>query len=220
MFAAEAARIGEILLARSDVSPLLNLGASTRRFREETKPHIEQRLFAPLRSAGIEVTHADLKAADGVDIVGDVLDPAVQSRMKAGGFRAVLTSNMLEHVRDRAAVARACEDIVGSGGLILATVPASFPFHADPIDTGYRPTPQALAAVFTRSRAILAEELGGLTYAQDMEARGSNVWREAGRTAVATLLAPIRPKSFLARAHRWAWYARPYRVAIALVQVA
>ena len=47
MFEAEAIRLREILLARGEISPLLNLGSSTRAFRELAKPHIERELFAP-----------------------------------------------------------------------------------------------------------------------------------------------------------------------------
>lgn len=219
MFDAEAARLCEILLGRGEVSPLLNLGSSTGAFREGAKPHIEARLFAPLREAGIAVTHCDLKAGEGVDIAGDILDPAIRNRLKAVGFKAVLAANLLEHVRDRPAVAAASEEIAGPGGLILATVPSSAPYHADPIDTGYRPTPSELAAAFTGSTVLLAEELAGPTYAERIRADGSSPWREIGRTALYTLLAFARPNSARARWSRWRWYSRPQRVAIVLVQV-
>jgi SAM-dependent methyltransferase len=219
MFEAEAIRLREILLGREGVSPLLNLGSSTRAFRETTKPHIQHELFGPLAAVGVEVVHGDLKRADGVDVAGDILDPAVLRGLKARGFRCVLCANLLEHVRDRAAVAAACEEIVGPGGLILATVPSSYPFHADPIDTGFRPAPAELAGLFTRSDPLLAEEVAGRTYADDLKARGSTVWRELAGTLLFTLLAFARPKSFAARADRWRWYRRAYRVSIALLVV-
>jgi hypothetical protein len=176
-------------------------------------------LFAPLAAAGVQVFHSDLKQAEGVDLAGDILDPAVRADLNARGFKALLCSNLLEHVRDRAAVAAACAEIVGPGGLILATVPSSFPYHADPIDTGYRPTPAELAAAFPGSTTLLAEELAGRTYAEDMKARGASLAGEIARTLGFALICFARPKSFAARAHRWLWYGRPYRVSIALVQV-
>ena len=220
MFDTEAARLREILLEQRAISPLLNLGSSTREFREVAKPHIQRALFGPLAAAGVAVVHSDLKQADGVDVAGDILDPAVLRGLKARGFRCILAANLLEHVRDRAAVAAACEEIVGPGGLILATVPSSFPYHADPIDSGFRPAPGELAALFTRSAPLLAEEVAGPTYADDLAARGSTAWREIGATLLFTLLAVARPKSFAARLDRWRWYRRPYRVSIALVRVA
>jgi hypothetical protein len=219
MFEAEAIRLREILLAEGDISPLLNLGSSTRAFREQAKPHIERELFAPLRPAGVTVLHSDLKQADGVDLAGDIMDPAVRADLKGRGFRALLIANMLEHVRDRAAVTAACEEIVGPGGLILATVPSSFPYHADPIDTGYRPTPAELAAAFAGSEPVLTEDVRGRTYKEDIAARGSSVWRELGRTFGFGLISFARPKSFRSRLSRWRWYRRPYAVSLALVRV-
>ena len=219
MFEAEAIRLREILLAQGDLSPLLNLGSSTRAFREEAKPHIERELFAPLRAAGVAVVHSDLKQADGVDLAGDIMAPAVRSELKARGFRTLLVANMLEHVRDRAAVIAACEDIVGPDGLILATVPSSFPYHADPIDTGYRPRPDELAAAFRQSEPLLADEVVGRTYREEIAAQGSTWWRELGRTCDHVLIAPFRPRSFRARLSRWRWFRRPYRVSLALVRV-
>jgi len=219
MFEAEAIRLREILLAQGEISPLLNLGSSTRAFRERTKPHIERELFAPLRAAGVEIVHSDVKRADGVDVAGDITDPAVRADLKDRGFRSLLIANMLEHVRDRDAVIAACEEIVGPGGLILATVPSSFPYHADPVDSFYRPQPDALAAAFTGSGKLLAEEVRGRTYEEEIAARGSSVWRELARTFGFGLISFVRPKSFRARLSRWRWYRRPYAVALALVRV-
>jgi len=135
------------------------------------------------------------------------------------GFRCVLCANLLEHVRDPAALAAACEEIVGPGGLILATVPSSYPYHADPIDTGYRPTPEALAAPFARSTPLIAEEVSGGSYADRIRASGGTAVGEAARTVLARLVAFARPKSFRARLDRWRWYRRPYKVSLVLVQV-
>jgi hypothetical protein len=219
MFDREAARLREILLRRRAVSPLLNLGSSTRAFREVAKRHIQDDLFGPLEAAGIRIVHSDLRQADGVDLAGDIADPAIRAELRARRVKCLLCFNLLEHVRDRAAVAAACEEIVGPGGLILATVPASASYHADPIDTGYRPRPAELAAPFTRSAPLLAEELAGRTHAGDIKARGSSLAVEIGRTLGFALIAFARPKSFAARAHCWLWYRRPRRVSIALVEV-
>jgi hypothetical protein len=219
VFQAEAARLRDILLGRQDVSPLLNLGSSTRHFREVVKPHIEEELFRPLREAGVKVVHSDLKNAEGVEVAGDFLDPAVRRRLQAMGFKGVLLSNLLEHVTDREAVAAACEEIVGSGGLILATVPSSYPYHADPIDTYFRPSPAELATLFGRSEPLLLEEVDGLTYAEDLKKRGLTVVGELMRTVLWTLIFFVRPRSAAARLHRWRWFSKRRRVAIALLAV-
>jgi 2-polyprenyl-3-methyl-5-hydroxy-6-metoxy-1,4-benzoquinol methylase len=219
MFDVEAARLREILLGRGAVSPLLNLGSSTRHYREQEKPHIQRELFEPLAAAGVAVVHSDLKQADGVDLAGDILDPAVQRVLKARGFKCLLLANLLEHVRDRAAVAAACEAIVGPGGLILATVPSSYPYHADPIDNGWRPSPAGLAGLFGGSRPLLLEEVSGVTYAEELKARGSSVAKALAQTLLSGLIAIARPKGFAARVDRWRWYRKRFRVSIALLVV-
>lgn len=219
MFRAEAIRLRGILLDLGGVSPLLNLGSSTRHFREVIKPHIHGELFAPLRKAGAKVVHCDLKEEEGVDFAGNILDSEVLRRLKGMGFKCILLSNVLEHVRDREAVAAACEEIVGPGGFILATVPSSYPYHADPIDTYYRPSPAELASTFRRSEPMLAEELVELTYAKELKARGISVGGELLRTVLWSLIFFVRPRSAAARLHRWRWYSKPRRVAIALLAV-
>lgn len=219
VFQAEAIRLRLILLDLRGISPLLNLGSSTRHFREVIKPHVERELFAPLREARVKVVHSDLKEDEGVDFAGDILDPEVRRRLKGMGFKCILLSNVLEHVRDRKEVTAACEEIVGPGGFILATVPSSYPYHADPIDTGYRPSPAELASAFGRSEPLLAEEVAGLTYAEDLKARGLTVAGELMRTVLWSLIFFIRPRSAAARLHRWFWYSKPRRVAIVLLAV-
>ena len=219
MFHTEAIRLRRILLELRGISPLLNLGSSTRHFRETIQPHIERELFAPLREAGVKVVHCDLKEDEGVDFAGDILDPEVMHRLKTGGFKCVLLSNLLEHVRDREAVAVACEEIVGPGGFILATVPSSYPYHADPIDTYYRPSPAELAKTFGRSELLIGEEVAEPTYAEELKARGLTVGGELLRTFLWSLIFFVRPRSAAARLHRWRWYSKPRRVAIALLAV-
>jgi hypothetical protein len=219
VFQAEADRLRRVLLDLEEVSPLLNLGSSTRHFREVIKPHIERELFGPLREAGVKVVHCDLKEDDGVDVAGDILDPEVRGRLSETGFKCVLLSNLLEHVRDRGAVTAACEEIVGPGGFILATVPSSCPYHADPIDTYFRPSPVELASAFERSEPLLLEEVEGLTFAEDLKARGLTVGSELLRTVLWSLIFFVRPRSAAARLHRWLWFSRPRRVAIALLAV-
>ena len=219
MFEAEAVRLREILLETGRVSPLLNLGSSTGAFREERKPHIERELFAPLRKAGVEVVHCDLKSDQGVDVAGDILDHAVRVQLSATRFRCVLLANLLEHVTDRAAVIRACIELAGTGGLILTTVPHSFPYHADPIDNGYRPTPPELAAAFPGTLALAAETVCGPTYREQLRQTGTPVWRALLTTLLWTIAAPVRPKSARARLSRWRWYRRPYLTSLVLLRV-
>lgn len=204
---AEARWLAGALLGRprAEVSPLVNLGSSTAEFRERRQPHIDRELFAPLRAAGVEVIHADLKDAPGVDVAGDLFDPAVQARLRARGPRAILTSNLLEHVRGPATFAAAMRALVGPGALIVATVPRSYPYHADPIDTGYRPSPAELAALFPEAVLERGEEVVDATYLDDLRRWGP-------RRAARALLGALAPRGEAGRARRDAlrWLARPF----------
>lgn len=129
-------------------SPVLNIGSSTELFRTVSKPHVEARLFEPLRRAGFEIIHVDMKSGGGVDIVCRIDSPGSVERLRATGAKSLLCSNMLEHVEDPAAVAAACVSLVPEGGHILVTVPRSYPYHPDPIDTMFRPDVPEVAALF------------------------------------------------------------------------
>lgn len=166
MMRCDAEWLARVLAQRTDVelSPILNLGSSTRHFRQIEQPHIHQLVFAPLAERDIRVVHADLKAQDGVDIAGDIFDDAVLARLKAVHPKAVICTHMLEHVTEREAMVRRLLDLLPDGGLFFVTVPSSYHEHHDPIDTLFRPSPERLAALFDGHRIIEKAELTGHTY--------------------------------------------------------
>jgi hypothetical protein len=194
--------------APREISPLVNIGSSTREFREVRQPHIEVEIFAPLRAAGVEVIHTDLKPEAGVDIAGDLNDPAVQARLRARRPRAALTSNLLEHVTAPAELAHAIGALVEPGGLLIATVPRSYPYHADPIDTGFRPTPDELVALFPGFALVHGEVVADETYAGELFGHG---FAGLGRGARG-LVAAVRRRGDIARAYRdkLRWMFRPF----------
>ena len=140
------------------LSPLLNVGSSTRSFREAAQPWTDRNLFAPLRQRGVKVIHLDSKDGDGIDIRADILSDADLPRIRAFQPKAILCCNILEHVREPERLARRCMEIVGPGGFIFVTVPRSYPHHRDPIDTMYRPAPDDLAQLF-RPATMLGGEI-------------------------------------------------------------
>ena len=159
MFAAEAEWLERLLRqwAPEQLSPLLNVGSSTREFREVTQPWTDKELFRPLRQRGIELVHLDSRDGDGIDIRADVLSDADLPRIRAKRPKAILCCNILEHVREPEKLARRCMEIVGPGGLIFVTVPNSYPHHRDPIDTMFRPAPNELADLFRPATMLKGE---------------------------------------------------------------
>jgi hypothetical protein len=134
------------------VYPLLDVGSSTQRFRFIDQPWIDQEIFASARRAGHLVSHLDAKPAQGVDIVADLGDPGAIDGLVRRGYRSVFCSNLLEHVTNREEIARALVGLVPPGGYLFVSCPYRYPYHPDPIDTMFRPTPQELAALFRGTR--------------------------------------------------------------------
>ncbi|MEL6829673.1 MAG: methyltransferase domain-containing protein [Pseudomonadota bacterium] len=126
------------------LSPMLDIGSSTLKFRTEQKPHVHNDLFAPLESRGVDVVYADLKEGDGIDVTADLLSDDGFAELKALGLKSVLCCNVLEHVLDPAEFVRRCLALVPDGGHVVITVPRSYPYHRDPIDTEFRPTPEQI----------------------------------------------------------------------------
>jgi len=159
MFEAEAIWLEKLLRDRpvEELSPLLNIGSSTARFREVEQPWAEQRLFAPLRARGVQIIHLDNREGDGIDIRADVLSDADLPRIRAFKPKSILCCNILEHVVSPEILARRCGEIVGPDGLIAVTVPYSYPHHRDPIDTMFRPSPAELAALFSPAAMLKGE---------------------------------------------------------------
>ncbi len=201
---------------REQISPLLNLGSSTREFREIRQPHIEKLIFAPMRAAGVEVIHTDLKPEAGVDVAGDLMDASVQAQLRVHRPRAALTSNLLEHVTAPTELARAIGSLVEPGGILLVTVPRSYPYHADPIDTGFRPTPEELVALFPGFKMLRGEVVADSTYGGELFGHGIAGLRKGLRGLVAAL----RRRGEVARAYRdrLRWMFRPFTTTCAVLQ--
>jgi len=184
MFEAEACWLEELLRkqAAEDLSPLLNVGSSTRHFREIEQPWTERRLFAPLKARGIRVVHLDSREGDGIDIKADILSDSDLPRIRALHPKSILCCNILEHVRDPAVLARRCVEIVGPGGFIFVTAPFSYPHHRDPIDTMFRPSPEALAALFRPAIMLKGEVIDvGQSYRDQIRRRPWLLLRHVSR---------------------------------------
>ncbi len=73
------------------IFPLLNIGSSTLEFRTQIQPYIEQNIFGPLRARNSDgVYHLDIKSAPGVDLVGDLLDPAFLDKVAQMQIRSAM----------------------------------------------------------------------------------------------------------------------------------
>lgn len=135
-------------LSKDTLDPMLSIGSGSEFARKILQPYIEEFIFTPLESRGVRVLHHEHRPGRGIDVSGDLGDPAVIAFLTGLGVRSVLCCNVLEHLSDRAGMAKALAALVGPDGQLLITVPRRFPYHPDPIDTMYRPSVEELAREF------------------------------------------------------------------------
>jgi hypothetical protein len=208
----EAAWIGA-RLAEHNPQTVLDLGSATHDFRTRQQPHIDKFIHAPLRARGVRVVCSDLKSGEGVDISGDIYDPGMQAELRAIAPDVVLCCNIFEHVTDRLQFASICDGLLPPGGRIVVTVPQSYPYHPDPIDSYYRPSPSDLKALFPAYAVIAEETIVSSTYWPELDGLG-DLGRVLARCA--TLQGGL--DATRARAHRLLWLFRPYKQAAAFLQ--
>jgi hypothetical protein len=158
--------------------------------------------------------HVDTKASPGVDVVGDFLASDTLARLRARSFRSVICSNLLEHVADPELVARCVVSLIPKRGIILATCPYEYPFHADPIDNGLRPRPEELAAMFPSTRMLQGEvvtcrSFAGYAWEAPLTVVRGQVW------AILPFVSRERAKS--AWSH-WRWLNRPFSASCVVLE--
>jgi hypothetical protein len=205
----EAAWIGEKLRGLGARRAVLNLGSGSKRFREVSKPYIDREIFDPLQREGTRVVHADLKSGEGIEISGDLFDPAIQARLRELRADAVLACNIMEHLpKDyRGRFPAVLDSLVVPGGVLIITVPYSYPYHADPIDTLYRPSPEELCRLFPAYAVLEARTIESESYGDEFVAGGAG---RMTRKVLRMFFPFVRPKRWFSHAHRMLWLFRPY----------
>jgi SAM-dependent methyltransferase len=173
---------------------VMNLGASTLKFRTVDQPHIQANLFEPLEAQGVRVIHVDLKRADGVDLVGDLTDPRFVAELRAYTPQAVICSNLLEHLPQRKLFCAATSQLLRPDGIIFASCPYDYPYHPDPIDTMFRPTVDQLAAEFPSTGLLTGEIVACGTWRDKIERdrlRAPRQWQMQQRNRYIKMFLPF-----------------------------
>lgn len=229
MLRSEARWFGQRLraLPAEAIYPQLNLGSQTLHFRTQEQPWIDAFLFAPARRRGGVVIHADLQAAPGVDLVGDLTDPQFLAHLQSLRFRSVICSNLLEHVVGPRRIAEAATAAVVPGGYLFVSVPYRFPYHPDPIDTLFRPSPAEVAALFPGTSVVEQRIVRGWLIGYAAE----RLWRlfppcrrrevlGAMPPANSHLLSRLRsPAQWLPAAMTWLpWLWRPFEISCVVLR--
>ena len=143
----EAEVVGAIM-QKVALDTCINLGSGDIVHQRTKKPWVEGFVFDPLRSRGVKIVHTDLIMSDGVDLKIDLSSEGdLQMLKKIGNSRVFLLCNVLEHVPEefRPTIVSSIKSIMNRFDHLIVTVPFRYPFHADPIDTGYRPSATELS---------------------------------------------------------------------------
>lgn len=150
-------------MEKSQIFPMCNVGSSTEGFRTYDQPWIDELIFSPAVQQGHVVKHLDMKTAPGVDIVGDLSNQDFLKQVASMQFKSFFCSNLLEHLMQRDTLCNQMALIVPSGGYLFISVPNRYPYHPDPIDTGFRPSVTELAALFPGTHIIRSAVVVGDT---------------------------------------------------------
>lgn len=212
----EAIWLGRVLgeMADDRLYPMLNIGSSTEEFRRSVQPWIDDYVFTPPRTRGLPVVHSDIKAAPGVDLVGNLRDPVFLAQLKTMRFKSVLCSNLLEHVENREEICLALQSVVDPGGYIIVTCPHRYPYHPDPIDTGYRPTPKELSSLFTACRPTKATIVDCGTHFSRLIANRRSLLK-----TIARLCLPFyKPVDWWSLLRTQTWMFRTFRVSCVVLE--
>jgi SAM-dependent methyltransferase len=201
-------------LPSADLYPMCNLGSSTEHYRKVQQAYIDKYLFAPARMKNLEVIHVDAKDAPGVDFVADLTDSTLVARLAKYDVRSVMCCNLLEHVSDRTILSEVVLSILKPGGYLIATVPYKFPYHADPIDTMYRPTVAEVAGLFPGTSVHSAAIVRASRFAYEMQGNYRDLLRLVARSAVPF----YRPRRWWANVRRLNEIMAGYKVTCVILR--
>jgi SAM-dependent methyltransferase len=139
----------------SSVKDVLDIGSSTTDFRTQIQPHIDTNVFKPLRDRGKRIYYLDQKDDEGVDLVFNIENDSASQIGKS--FDLVICCNLMEHVHNPQKLARMLMELVKHKGLLLVTVPHTYLYHPDPIDTMFRPDMEELISMFPEMKIVRKE---------------------------------------------------------------
>jgi hypothetical protein len=149
----ESAVIKEILAKYQASYPfksVINLGSGDVHHLLRSKPWVKRNVFEPLLATGASIINVDAFGFPGVDLVQDLSLPNGLGFVDGiVGPRLFILANVLEHIPNfaRDEFLNKIYLKMDKGDALIVTVPNDYPYHADPIDTMYRPHPDEIAAI-------------------------------------------------------------------------
>ena len=141
----EALKIENIIKKYNTFNNIINLGSGNVEKLNRDKPWVSKHVFNLLEKS--KILHVDAEDFPGVDIVQDLSQPNSLSFCdNLKGSKLFILASVLEHIPKEAHaefLKRIYSKMKSKDGLVI-TVPYDYPYHADPIDNMYRPSPNEL----------------------------------------------------------------------------
>lgn len=126
---------------------VVNLGSGNIKHLELTKPWVNHNIFSMLKDKKAKIIHVDSSKHPGVDIIRDLRLPnALDFTHALKKPTLFILANVLEHIpsKSRQTLLNNIYAHMKINDGLLITVPYDYPYHADPIDSMYRPNPEEL----------------------------------------------------------------------------
>ena len=161
-----------------EINPILDLGGSTLKYRTIDQPWLEKFFYRKLKDRKLKIFFSDIKEDIGVDFAGDIFDDQfIIDLKKKKEFKSIFCCNFLEHVLNPQDLINRCLSVLPVGGILVITVPHSYPFHRDPIDTMFRPSIEQLTTLISQHEIISSEIISTGSYWDHLSKKPSKIFR-------------------------------------------
>ena len=208
----ESLKIKNIINNHKPFANIINLGSGNREQLKKTKPWVSKNVFDLFKKQKAKILHVDAENFPGVDIVQDLSQPNSLSFCdKLKGSKLFILANVLEHIPKKVYAEflnKIYSKMNSKDGLIIM-VPYGYPYHADPIDTKYRPSPNELNQLLPLTW-LEDEIVSAGSYKEEF--RRMNVFKK-----IRTLLKPLwilqKPTKWLEN-HRLFYLFKQYQITI------
>lgn len=148
MLVEESTWIGEKIkiVVEQQAFPILNIGSSTKEYRTVRQSFIQKNIFDLVPEESKNIVHLDMKAAEGVDIVGNLYDKNFLQELKKYKFKTIMINNLLMYLgkKQREELSTIIDQILEKDGYLIVTNSLTFPPAHDPVESYYRAAPQKM----------------------------------------------------------------------------
>lgn len=216
----EEAVVLEELVLGSGAFPLnvaLEIGSSTRDYRTVVSPHIEGIFGCALLKRCKRVYTVDIKDEQGVDFIGDILDPEFADSLAKLSPDCLVITNLVEHLLDVELLKQAVNRLP-TVNTIVYSGPLDYPYHRDPIDNLMRPSVDDLTTLFPGFYLESGRSVETGSYVNDLSNMSimSSAWSVVRNLLVVVYLLSNGVNIF--KFSRLAFLMRPYSATCAVLR--